>query len=421
MWIRRSVVLAGLVGLAACGKGAGGTLVQSNKARLSASNVPASDVQAQAADNTTFAFNLYAQLKATPGNLFFSPYSISSALAMTWAGAQSDTETAMADALHFSLPGARLHPAFNALDTALASRADEGGSGTDDGPFRLTVANALWTQQDLPIQPAFLDTLAENYGAGVRQEDFKTAAEPARADINAWVADQTEDLIPELLAKGSVESSTRLVLTNAVYFDAAWAQPFNPGATQSQPFHALDGSSPSASLMHESLETQYAQGDGWEAVELPYSNPSLTLTVIVPKEGQFAAVESKLSASFLGQVVGAEAPTEVQLAFPKVDVTTEASLRDPLTALGMGVAFSDQADLSGIDGQRDLRISAVIHQATVKMDESGTRAAAATAVTVGTTAAHLNPVTLTVDRPFFLVLRDQPTGTVLFLGRVTEP
>jgi serpin B len=421
MFPRRGWVLAVALGLAACGKGPGGLLVRADKARLSADDVPARDVQTQAADNTAFAFDLYAQLQATPGNLFFSPYSISSALAMTWAGAATETATGMADALHFSLPADRLHPAFNAIDAALTQRAAEGGTGTHDGPFRLDVANALWTQKDLRILPAFLDTLAENYGAGVRQEDFKTAAEPARADINAWVSDQTEGLIPELLAEGSVNGGTRLVLTNAVYFDAAWAHPFSPDRTRDAPFHALDGSTPSVPLLHQLLDTAYAKGDGWEAVELPYSNPALTLTVIVPAPGQFAAVEAKLSADFLGQVVSAETPAEVNLGFPKVDVTTEASLRQPLTALGMGVAFSNQADLSGIDGQRDLRISGVIHQATVKMDEAGTRAAAATAVTVGTTAAHSNTVNLTVDRPFFLVLRDQPTGTVLFLGRVTQP
>lgn len=421
MFLRRRWMLLCALGLAACGKGPGGTLVQSDKARLSATEVPSADVERQAQDNAAFAFNLYAQLKGEPGNLFFSPYSISSALAMAWAGANGDTGSAMATALHFTLPADRLHPAFNALDAALTSRAEAGGEGTDGGPFRLEVANALWSQKDLAILPSFLDTLAQNYGAGVRQEDFQNASEAARADINAWVSDNTEGLIPELLAKGTVDASTRLILTNAVYFDAAWAHPFSPEQTQAAPFHAQDGSTPSVPLMHEALETTYASGDGWEAVELPYSNPALSLTVIVPAPGQLAAVESKLDAGFLEQVLSAERPASVQLGFPKIDVTTRASLGDPLAALGMGVAFTDQADFSGIDGQRDLLLTEVVHQATVKMDEAGTRAAAATAVEFGTTAAPMSPVTLTVDRPFFLVLRDLPTGTVLFLGRITQP
>lgn len=417
---RHRLVLAVVLVLAGCGS-PGGILVRSDKARLSVDDVPASDVQTQTADNTAFAFELYAQLKATPGNLFFSPYSISSALAMTWAGASTDTATGMADALHFSLPAERLHPAFNAIDTALTQRAAEGGTGSHDGPFRLDVVNALWTQKDLRILPAFLDTLAENYGAGVRQEDFKNAAEPARADINAWVSDQTEGLIPELLAEGSVNGGTRLVLTNAVYFDAAWASPFSPDRTEAAPFQALDGSTPSVPLMHQILDTTYAKGEGWEAVELPYSNGALTLTVIVPEAGQFSAVESKLNAAFLAQVLSEETLSAVDLSFPKVDVSSRAALRAPLTALGMGVAFTDAADLSGIDGQRDLVITDVVHQAAVQLDEAGTRAAAATAVIVGYGSAPAQQVALTVDRPFFLVLRDQPTGTVLFLGRVTQP
>ena len=409
--------------LAACGTDLpapnGGQLAKSDKPRLSASSVPAADVTEQAHDDTAFAFDLYAQLAPTPGNLFFSPHSISTALALTWAGARGQTASDMASALQFSMPAERTHAAFNALDQALQSRAQVGTS-EDGGPFKFNVANAIWSQVGMDLQQPFLDTLAQDYGAGVHLEDFVQAPAAALSDINGWVSQNTAGKIPKLLEAGDVTDATRMVLTNAVYFNASWKTPFEESATQDAPFHALDGSTPTVSMMHAGLETAYAQGSGWEAVEIPYSNPDLSLTVIVPAQGQFGAVEGQLSAAFLDQVIAAEGPADVTLALPKFDITTKAHLKGALMALGMGSAFDD-ADFSGIDGQRDLAIGDVIHQATVRVDEAGTEAAAATAVIILGSAAPANPVTLTVDRPFILALRDRPTGAVVFLGRVTQP
>jgi len=419
----RLVAVLAALALAACGSSGGdapgGSLIKSQKPRLSAASVPAADVAEQAQGNEAFAFDLYAQLRGQSGNLFYSPYSISSALAMLWAGAAGQTATDVAGALHFDMPADRVHGAFNALDQALASRA-QAGTSVDDGPFRLNVANAIWAQRGMTLQPDFLDTLAQNYGAGVRVEPFQTAPETARGDINDWVSDQTAGLIPELLHAGDVDSSTRVVLTNAVYFNGAWGSQFDASQTHDGDFHHADGSTSQVPLMHQGLLASYAAGDGWKLVELPYSNPDLTLTVLVPDEGQLENVESQLTPAFFDAAVASEQSYDVVLALPKFQATTRASLAAPLTALGMGAAFGEQADFSGVDGQRDLALSDVVHEATVTVDEAGTQAAAATAPILGGTSA-IQTVTLTIDRPFLVVLRDLPTGAVLFVGRISEP
>jgi serpin B len=217
-----------------------------------------------------------------------------------------------------------------------------------------------------------------------------------------------------------VSQYTRLVLTNAVYFNGSWATAFEPSDTHDGDFHQLDGSTKQVPLMHKTIGTRLGHGTGFTTVEVPYSNRDLTLTLIVPDPGKFAAVESQLSAAFLDAAVAAEAPAQVQLGLPKFAMKTSAHLTGPLTVLGMDQALGDGADFSGIDGQQDLAISEVVHEATVTVDEAGTQAAAATAVVVGTTSVAPQPVPLTVDRPFILVLRDVPTGAVLFVGRVSQ-
>ncbi len=423
----RIVTFAALPFIGACGSSSpgpnsdGGNEVVSSQPRASADDTPPADVTTQAHDDEQFAFDLYAKLAATPGNIFFSPYSISTALGMAYAGAETSTATAMATTMHYEMPADRVQAARNALDLALASRADAGTS-EDGGPFKLNVANALWAQRGLALEEPFLDTLAEDYGAGVRVEDFTTAPATAVADINAWVNTATAGKIPMLLGPSDVTTSTRLVLTNAVYFNGSWKVAFDPTKTEPAPFNELDGSAPSVPFMHGDLETGYAAGTGWQAVEMPYSNQDLTLTVIVPDAGQESAVEAQLSASFFDSVVAAEQLGIVTLSIPKFSAKTSAHLAAPLVQLGMGPAFTPGvADFSGIDGQNDLFISDVVHQATVTVDEAGTEAAAATAVGIAGNAAPGLEVTLTIDRPFFVVLRDRPTGAILFVGRIVAP
>ena len=396
---------------------------RSNLARDTAPSVPPADADALALGNTAFAFDLYRSVTGQDAttNFFYSPYSVSIALAMTYAGAGGATATQLASALHFTLPPERLHPAFNALDLALASRAAGAGKG-----FHLDVADSLWAERTLSFGKPFLDTLGVNYGAGVFLTDFLGAPEGARADINGWVSDHTSAKIPELLPEHSLTSDTRFVLVNAIYFDAAWATPFDERMTQPAAFHRLDGSAAQPATMSNYYESApWASGDGWQAVELGYDGDQTSMLVIVPDAGKFAAVESALDATFYAGVTAALAPKSVALALPKFTIPGATfSLRQQLLALGAADAFdAEKADFFAMIDQQQgpTWIGDVLHQAFVRVDEKGTEAAAATAVIGVGTSAAVDVKDVTVDRPFFFAIRDVPTGTVLFLGRVTDP
>jgi len=416
------VVLVALVG---CGgipgmQQAQGESVRSNKPRASAPEVAAPDLADLVGGNSAFAFDLYQALRKKDGNLFYSPYSISLALAMTYAGARGETERQMAGALHFVLPQEWLHPAFNSLDQALASRG-QGAQGQDGKGFRLNVVNAIWGQQGYQFLPAFLDLLAENYGAGLRVLDFASAPEEARTTINEWVSEQTEDRIKDLIPQGAVDALTRLVLTNAIYFNAAWADAFEAAQTQDGPFHLLDGGEVSVPLMRQTGGFGYAEGEGYQAVELPYDGRELAMVVLLPRAGEFERFESALDAGRVEQIVGSLEYQQVRLTMPRFEFESGFSLKEALAAMGMAEAFSEQADFSGMTGRRDLFISEVVHKAFVSVDEAGTEAAAATAVIMKLTAAVEEPVEVTMDRPFIFLIRDLETGAILFVGRVVEP
>lgn len=399
---------------------------QSEKQRETPPPAAQTDIAELSAGNAAFALDLYHALDRPGENLFYSPYSISLALAMTYGGAQGATAEQMAGALHFTLPGERLHPAFNAVDQELASRSEiPGGEGADGKGFRLNVVNDLWGQHDLSFQPAFLDLLAQNYGAGLRPMDFKNNHEAARKEINNYIAEKTEQRIKDLLAEGVLNPMTRLVLTNAIYFNAAWLKPFEESLTEDAPFTLLDGSQVSVPMMRRgrSERLNYADGDGYQAVALPYENAQLAMLLLVPDEGQFEAFEDGLDAARLESIRAEMSFTLVEVSMPRFKVESAFQLKDALTALGMQDAFiPEAADFSGMTGQRDLFISDVVHKSFVSVDEAGTEAAAATAVVMETTAMIIDePVQLTIDRPFIFMIIDQPTGTLLFTGRVVNP
>ncbi len=394
-------------------------------------SVPEADLDALVQANTTFAFDLYHQLAAAPAtdgkNMVFSPHSVSVALGMLYAGAAGQTKTQMADALAWAQSGLSdeaLHAAFNDLDLLLSSRG-EGAQGSDGKPFRLRVVNATWAQEGYTFLDSFLDTLAVNYGAGVNLLDFAAQPEPSRETINAWVAEQTEDRIPELLPQGSVTSDTRLVLTNAVYFNAAWASKFDHDMTQDADFHLLDGTTVQVPTMNQAESFRMAQlidvAGGVTAVELPYDGGEVAM-LLLKTDGDFADLEAALAPALLTQVDGALAANQVQVLLPKFEFREKASLVPLLEALGMTDAFeAGAADLSGIDGTKNLVVTDVIHDAFIKTDEDGTEAAAATGVVVGETSAPPPPVPVAFDHPFVYVIRDVETGAVLFVGRVLDP
>lgn len=411
--------------LAACAAPAGGggqaSVAQSSKPYDTNPQASAAELQQLAADNRGFAFNLYQQLRGKPGNLFFSPHSISVALAMTYAGARGSTQQQMQPALSFRLPESSLHPAFNALQLELAKREKDKNDEKKTN-FKLRVVNALWGQTGHSFLPDYLDLLAQNYAAGMRLLDYKNNSEAARKTINDWVAQQTADKIKDLLPASAIDPMTILVLTNAIYFNAPWQNQFQETQTAPGPFTRLDGSQASVPLMHASQTLNYAHTAGLAAVELPYAGGQVSMVLLVPDAGTFNEAEAGFSTARWDTIRKDLKTSQVNLSLPKFNFSAEFTLNDPLVQLGMRDAFTPgKADFSGMDGERSLYISSVIHKAFIKLDEQGTEAAAATAVAMRTLAMPAEPVELKIDRPFLFVIQDKPTGEILFMGRVTNP
>ncbi len=377
-----------------------------------------------ASDNTAFAFDLYHALAADPeaGNLIYSPYSVSLALAMTYGGARGETARQMAETLHFTLPGDELHPAFHALQEALARPAEVPG----EQPLELNIANAIWGQAGFPFRAAYLDLLAAFYEAGLRELDFLAAPEDARQTINDWVSQETEDRITDLLPPGSIQSDTRLVLTNAIYFYGAWRSAFEEALTAEGVFHLLDGGEVAVPMMRQTEHFGYAAGEGYQAVQLPYQGGRAAMLILLPDEGRFLAFENALDAARLAAALDALGPAELALTMPRWEHESEFSLVETLKALGMPDAFEEgRADFSGMadlaTAGGNLFISEVVHKAFIRVDEQGTEAAAATGVVVGITAMGPPPIEVTLDRPFIYVIYDLETEAVLFAGRVLNP
>jgi serpin B len=395
-------------------------MAQSDIPRSTSPDVTASELTELVDGNTAFAFDLYQALSEEEGNLFYSPYSISLALAMTYAGARGETEQQMADTLRFTLPQNRLHPALNGLDLELASRG-EGAEGKDEEGFRLNIANSIWGQEDYEFLDEFLDVLAENYGAGLRLLDFINAPEASRITINDWVSDRTEGRIEDLIPQGAIDALTRLVLTNAIYFNAAWLNLFSEDMTGDGAFHLIDGSEVTVPMMTQTESFGYAEGEGYQAVELPYDGSELSMVILLPDNGEFEDFEGTLDADLVDAITNDLTYRKVTLTMPKFEFESDFSLVNTLAAMGMPVAFSSAADFSGMTGARDLFIAEILHKAFVSVDEAGTEAAAATAVVMSLTAAPEEPVEVTLDRPFIFLIRDIETGAVLFVGRVANP
>ncbi len=422
-----SVLVILLIGLSACtptapGESiqATGMILQSEKQREQSPEIAPADISSLTDGNSVFAFNLYKLLSEDDGNLFYSPYSISAALAMTYAGARGDTEKQMADTMQFYLSQDQLHPAFNSLDQELASRG-EGAKGKDGEGFRLNIVNAIWGQKDYAFLTSFLDTLAKNYGAGLRILDFINETESSRIAINDWVSDETEGRIEDLIPQGAISQMTRLVLTNAIYFNAAWQYPFEEDATSPGVFYLLNGDEVTVPMMEQQESLSYTKADNYQAVELPYDGQELSMVILLPNSGQFETFEKDIEYQQVKDIIENLERREVRLTMPKYEFASSFGLKKTLIDMGMPVAFSAGADFSGMTGEKDLFISDVIHKAFVSVDEAGTEAAAATAVIMELTAMPETPVEVTLNRPFIFLIRDIETGAILFVGRVMNP
>ena len=367
--------------------------------------------------NNAFGWDLYAQLRAKAGNRFCSPFSVSTALAMTSAGAKGQTLDEMAKTLHLPPGTDAAHAGFGALLKQL--QADPVKRG-----FELSVANALWGQQGLPFRKEFLDLTQKQYGAGLNTVDFHNP-EQARQTINQWVERQTKDRIKDLFAPGSLQGSTGLVLTNAIYFKGRWKQKFEEKATAPQPFHLGGGRDVPAPLMHRAGRFAYFAGDNLQAVELPYAGGDVSMVVLLlPKSADgLTALEQSLDAATVDRWLGRLQSTPGDVYLPRFKVTDEFDLTQTLQDMGMRAAFTGRADFSGMLTTEPLSIGKVVHKAFVEANEEGTTAAAATGVAMARAAAplHEDRFTFRADHPFVFLIRDAKSGSVLFVGRVANP
>ncbi|MGH2886352.1 MAG: serpin family protein [Solirubrobacteraceae bacterium] len=411
----RALAPIGMVAvLAGCASTGAVTLVRSDVPRAEPA-VSRADATALRDGNVVFAGRLLAEVARGRQNVALSPASISEALAMAFAGARGTTASEMATALDFSLPAGRLGAAFNEVDRSLAN------VNMPDATLR--IANALYGQAGERFRRAFLSALARDYGAGLRTADFERAADAARAQINAWVAEQTAGKIPQLLAAGDVDPSTRLMLVNAVYLKARWLSPFTKQSTIAAVFHA-PGGAVEVPTMHRTGTFGYVQGAGYQALELPYRGGRLAFDILLPSPGGLQPLLARLAGDGPLSLLAGLTRQQVGLALPKFRLDTRFQLATALEALGMRLAFEPGgADLSGIAGKPgDLYIKSVVHEAYLSVDEAGTEAAAATGVGISATAMPAPPrINFVVDRPFAFVLRDLKTGAVLFTGVVSHP
>ncbi len=369
--------------------------------------------------NHQFAFDLYSQVAEGDGNLFFSPFSISTALAMTYAGARGNTGAQMAQTLHFSLSQERLHPGYSVLMQELQAEPAQSG-------FELSVANALWGQSGYEFHKEFIDITRDHYDAGFKEADFVKNTEQARGTINRWVEEKTRDKIKELIKPGILTDLTRLVLTNAIYFKGKWMAQFNEERTRPEPFELMSGEKIEVPVMSQTREFNYSENETAQVLEMPYEGNKLSMVVLLPKgKKSLKELEGLLKTENFNHWVSALQKQEVIVSLPKFKMTSEFFLNEALKALGMTDAFdAASADFSGMAPDPvGLYISHVVHKAFVDVNEEGTEAAAATAVVMQKVMAALpkpKPV-FRADHPFIFIIRDKSSDSILFIGRVMDP
>jgi len=392
-------------------------VIRSSRARLSAT--PSADALTGVVDgNAEFALDLYAELRQAPGNIVYSPFSMSLAMAMVWAGSGGQTEQEIASVFHFTGAPADVHEAFNALDARLESSS----SGVT-----LHLANSLWLRPDSGPKAPFLDTLAENYGAGVHVVDL-TNGDVAAPAINGWVSTETRGKIDQLVSRSDFDSRTRLALANALYFGGKWVDGFYPSGTFPADFIRSDGSTVRVPTMSGTFFTKYSEGSDYQATTFSYAGtPQTSFMVILPATDAFDSFEASFDGAKLDRIVAGLADRIVDVTLPRFSFRFDTNLRDALTALGMGREFTDVGtDFTPMADLAPNRISKVAHASTLSVDEQGTEASAATVVVLSKDASisagpPSPPAVFQVDRPFLFAVRDDATGLLLFCGRVADP
>ncbi len=376
---------------------------------------PEDDVARVVRGNNAFAFDLYNKIAPeADGNVIYSPYSVSTALAIAYAGARGRTAEEMARVMRFDPPDETLHPAMGQLVDDLNSQG-----GRD---YKLVVANRLWGQRDYKFLDSYVDLVKSSYGGGFESVDFAGNPEKARATINKWVEKQTEQKIMDLIGPDVIKPLTRMVITNAIYFKGKWLSEFKKDATRDAPFTLASGDEVQVPTMYQEHGFKIGEGPGCALLEMPYQGEELSMVVILPdRHDGLAEVEKAVNADSLNEWLGSTRSDKVRVYLPRFKSEFKLELSQTLKDMGMVAAFEDTADFSGLDGSRNLKITNVIHQAFVEVNEEGTEAAAATAVVIGLKSAAPVMNVFRADHPFLFLIRDVKTGSVLFMGRVMDP
>ncbi|MDD1713106.1 MAG: serpin family protein [Methanoregulaceae archaeon] len=375
--------------------------------------------------NNRFAFDLYSQLakvqRYSSGNLFFSPFSLSSALAITYEGAEGKTAEEIRSVFYFPENDTARREGFSALNAGINSA---------DPLYALRTANALWAEKTYPFLPEYTGTAERYYGAKTANLDFIGHPEESRVTINTWVEDKTEDRIIDLIPSGVIDPMTRLVITNAIYFKGEWVKQFDKNKTADAEFRRAPGKTVTVPMMQRTDDDAvflYAETSDLQLLSMPYEQTAgkeLSMVILLPRSDDLTTTEASLSAVTLTTLQRAATPRRVMTYLPKFTLETKYSLPDTLSAMGMPTAFTGNADFSGMDGTKNLIISDVIHQAFVDVNEEGTEASAATAVVVKLAAAPGGSGPIPVfraDHPFIFLIQENETGSILFMGRVMNP
>jgi len=375
-------------------------------------------VAADAASSVNeFAVDMYRELAAEDGNLFFSPASISTALAMTWAGAGGETAMETATVLHLNSDREKVLADYSQLLIGLAG---------NDSTFTLNVANRLWGQKSFPFNPTYISQIQNYFGGGFEAMNFAANADRERQAINQWVANRTEDRIQDLLPAGTITGDTRLVLTNAVYFLGDWVFPFPARGTKDEDFHTAGGTTIKTPTMKLKKKLLYYSDDSLAMLALPYLGDNLEFVVILPHDKKgLPDVEASLNTSALQKNIEAMSPQKMDVHLPRLNLAQSFKLNEVLQKLGMEKAFSEKAaDFSGMSDVGGLIISSVVHKSFLKVDEKGTEAAAATGVSIAVTSMPMPskpPTPFIADHPFLFLIRQKDTGAILFMGRMNNP
>ncbi len=377
-------------------------------------------IAAVVAGDVALGLDVFAEI-AGEENVMLSPYSIATALSMLLAGTDGATADEIVDVLNLETDQTTLHEVRNVIEAALSAEPPPRPPDDERAPFQLRPANSIWGQRDYPFSDAYLTTLAEQYGAGLRVLDFGVDPDGSRQVINEWVEDTTEDRIRDLIPEGAIDTLTRLVLVNAVWFKANWAEQFNEEATADSTFTRFDGSTVSVPFMNGGQTTQFKVTEGYTAVRLPFAGDA-SMVFVLPDEGTSPAELARSVGASLFSADGWEFRS-VMLTIPKFEFESDVPLGQVLKGLGMTAAFDpDVAELDPITGSpNDLYVTDALHKSFIAVDESGAEAAAATAIIVGATSAGPEPATFVADRPFLFWIEHTSTGEPLFLGQVTDP